>query len=151
MTMKISRVGNTIFISGVIDENADLSSLLQEPAPLSIDFSGVTRINSVGLRSWMRFMALWGDKPLNYLECPIAVTDQIIIIPALRGIKKQVATVLSGLIPYDCPSCKHQADIRIDRSQVVPAMDPDLKSPKCPVCSKPMELVNQDQLDIFRP
>ena len=54
MTMKISRVANTVFISGIIDENADLSALLQEPAPLSIDFSGVTRVNSVGLRTWMR-------------------------------------------------------------------------------------------------
>jgi hypothetical protein len=151
MTMKISRTGNTLFISGIIDENADLSSLLQEQAPLSIDFSGVTRINSVGLRTWMRFMTLWGDKPLNYLECPISVTDQIIIIPALRGIKKQVATVVSGVLPYDCPSCRHQADIRVERSQVVPKTDTAVEHPKCPACSKVMDLVNPDQLDIFKP
>ena len=151
MTMKISRVANTVFISGIIDENADLSALLQEPAPLSIDFSGVTRVNSVGLRTWMRFMTLWGDKPLNYFECPIAITDQIIIIPVLRGIKKQVATIVSGILPYDCPSCKHQADIRVERAQVVPKTDPAVLNPKCPVCSQPMELVNENQLDIFKP
>jgi hypothetical protein len=140
-----------MFISGIIDENADLSALLKEPDPLSIDFSGVTRINSVGLRTWMRFMTMWGDKPLNYLECPIAVTDQIIIIPALRGIKKQAATVVSGVLPYDCPSCKHQADIRVERSRVVPKTDPAVEHPKCPACSHAMDLVNPDQLDIFKP
>jgi hypothetical protein len=149
--MKISRSGNTVFVSGVIDENADLTPLLQEQPPLSIDFSGVSRINSVGLRSWMRFMTLWGDKPLRYLECPIAVTDQLIIIPALRGIKKQIATVVSGHIPYDCSNCKHQADIRVERSSVVPSTHPAILSPKCPSCSHQMQLVNEDQLDIFKP
>ena len=41
MTMKISRSGNTVFVSGVIDENADLTPLLKEQPPLSIDFSAL--------------------------------------------------------------------------------------------------------------
>lgn len=151
MTMKITRSAGVVFLSGVIDENADFSPLLQEEAPLSLNLSGVERVNSVGLRSWMRFMVQWGDKTLKYLECPVVVSDQIAIIPALRGIKSRSAQVISAMIPYECYSCQHQEDLRVTDSQFSPQPDPKALNPECPKCKEEMELVNPGQLSIFEP
>jgi hypothetical protein len=151
MTMKISRSGSIILLSGVIDEHADFMPLMQEPAPLSIDFSGVERINSIGLRSWMRFMTKWADKPLIYLNCPVVISDQLAIIPALRGIKLRAATVESAFIPYDCNKCQHQEDFKVLQKDAHPNPKPDVLNPKCPACSAAMDLVNSDQLNIFEP
>lgn len=151
MTMKITRSAGVVFLSGVIDENSDFSPLLQEQPPLSLNLSGIERVNSVGLRSWMRFMVQWGDKPLKYLECPVVVSDQLAVIPALRGVKSRSALVVSAMIPYECYSCQHQEDLRVTDSQFSPGPDAKALNPECPKCKSEMELVNPGQLSIFEP
>ena len=151
ITMKISRVGSLIQISGVIDEHSDFSTLLSESAPLSIDFSGVERVNSVGLRTWMRFMTQWGDKELIYLKCPVVIVDQLATIPALMGIKKRAALVQSADLAFECDKCGHQEDRCIDRASVDPTPDPSVLQPPCPSCGGTLELINEDQLVIFLP
>jgi len=149
MTMKISRKGGQVFLAGVIDENADFSELLKEQAPLSIDFSRVERINSIGIRSWMMFMTRWGDKPLNYLECPVIIADQLAVTPALRGIKKRAAVIMSAYMTFDCPNCGHQEDFRVAYDQVQPQLMPGAGNPKCSACGSPMGLTHEDQFSIF--
>ena len=149
--MKISRKGGQIFLAGVIDENADFSELLQEQAPLSIDFSGVERINSIGIRSWMMFMTRWGDKPLNYLECPVIIADQLAVTPALRGIKKRASVIMSAYVAFDCSNCRHQEDFRVAYDQVQPHLKPGVANPKCSACGLPMGLIHADQFSIFEP
>lgn len=151
MSLKISHVGDRVLLAGVIDENSDFSPLLKETAPLSIDFSGIQRINSIGLRSWMRFMTQWGTNPLRYLDCPVVISDQLAVIPALRGIKSRIASVVSAFIPYDCPRCQHQEDLRVEQINVHPTVQSSVLSPPCPACKSPMELVNPEQLSIFEP
>lgn len=151
MTMKISRKGNVIFLEGVIDENADFSSLLSETAPLLLNLYGISRINSIGVRSWMKFMTLWGDKPIEYLDCPASITDQISITPVLLGLKKPVARVMSAYVSYACSKCHHQEDLMVARTQVLPQPLPDITSPRCPNCGQGLSMINPDQLAIFRP
>ena len=147
--MNISRSGNVILISGVIDEHADFSPLLTESAPLSLDFSGVERVNSVGLRTWMRFMTLWGDKDLIYLGCPVVIVDQLATIPALMGIKKQAALVQSAYLVFECDKCGHQEDRCIDRAGVHPTPDQLVLEAPCPSCSGKFNLINTDHLVVF--
>ena len=149
--MKISRKGGQVFLAGVIDENADFSELLQEQSPLSIDFSGVERINSIGIRSWMMFMTRWGDKPLNYQECPVIIADQLAVTPALRGIKKRAAVIMSAYVAFDCSNCRHQEDFRVAYDQVQPQLKPGVANPKCSACGSPMGLIHADQFSIFEP
>jgi hypothetical protein len=149
--MNISRVGDTSFLSGVIDEEADFSLILKEPQPANLDFSGIERVNSIGLRSWMHFMSKWGDKPLNYLNCPVSIGDHLATLPALGGIPKRVAVALSAMIPYDCLKCNHSEDFMVKQAEVIPEVLPRVLSPKCRICSGDMELLNPDQLAIFAP
>lgn len=151
MTMKISRKGGVVFLEGVIDENADFSPLLSENPPLQLDLSGVSRINSIGVRSWMKFISLWGDKPMEYLECPIIITDQISITPVLMGLKKPVVKVMSAFISYVCSKCNQQEDLRVSRAQALPIPVPAIVSPTCRACGAALAMINPDQLSIFKP
>jgi anti-anti-sigma regulatory factor len=149
--MKIKREGGIVKISGIIDENADFSSLLAEAAPLTIDFSGVERINSVGVRAWMRFMTQWGDKDMSYVNCSVIITEQLSMIPALLGIKKRVVDVQSAAVAFDCPACGHQEDMMIHSSQVHPVLDPKVSKPGCPNCKQIMETINPEQISLIGP
>lgn len=151
MTMKISRKGDVVFLEGVIDENADFTPLLSENAPLLLNLYGISRINSIGVRSWMKFMTLWGDKPMEYWDCPASITDQISITPVLLGLKMPVARVMSAYISYACSKCHHQEDLMVARAQVFPQPLPDIMSPRCSNCGAAFNMINPDQLAIFRP
>ena len=151
MPMKITRKGGVVFLEGVIDENADFSPLLSEGSPLQLDLSGVVRINSIGVRSWMKFISLWGDKPIEYLECPTIISDQIAITPVLMGIKKPIVKVMSAYISYMCSKCNQQEDIRVARSQVLPHPVSGVVSPPCHNCGAALVMINIDQLSIFKP
>jgi hypothetical protein len=149
--MKIFRAGSVWKISGVIDEHADFSVLLAEQAPLTLDFSEVERVNSVGIRTWMRFMTQWGDKDLIYVACPAVVVDQLSIIPALMGIKRRAAMVQSADISFECSQCGHQEDRSLDRSAVHPNPDSARLSPQCPSCGRTLKMISPDSVSIFLP
>ena len=147
--MEVSRISDIAYLSGVIDEESDFSALLTLPFIQTIDFSGVSRVNSIGLRSWMLFMTKWGDKPLNYMNCTTEISDHLATIPALRGASKRVVAVLSAMIPYDCLKCNHMEDIMVKKAEVVPVTLPKVVSPKCRICSGEMELINPSVVAIF--
>lgn len=112
--MKVEHKGGKVYLSGVINENSDFSPLLNEPAPLKIDFSGVQRINSVGVRSWMRFLSLWGDsKPIEYWECSVVIVDQLSIIGSLRGVRNKIAVMKSLYLPTECGGCGREDELRV--------------------------------------
>lgn len=133
--MNIERKGGKVYLSGVINENSDFSPLLKETSPLKIDFSGVQRINSVGVRSWMKFLSQWGDdKLLEYWECSVVIVDQLSIIGSLRGVRKKVATVKSVYLPSECTSCAKESEVRVSEDDY--RKDPSLLSylKPCPHC-----------------
>lgn len=150
MSMKISRVGDVVFLKGVIDENADFMPLLSEAQPLRLDFYGVSRINSIGVRSWMKFISQWGDQPMEYLECPAMISDQLSITPVLMGLKKTVAKVMSAYFSYACSQCHHQEDRRVARDQVLPVPLSEVLEAPCSNCGSIMGLISPDQLSIFK-
>jgi hypothetical protein len=151
MTMKISRAGASVLLEGVIDENADFSPLLRESAPLRIDFSRVTRINSIGVRSWMKFLTQWGDKSLEYLQCPAVISEQLIVTPVLLGVKKRVAKVVSAYIAFVCPKCNESEDRMVTFDQLFRDVSPETKAPPCKQCGACMTAANSACYSIFDP
>jgi hypothetical protein len=149
--MKISRAGSAVMLEGVIDENADFSPLLKEAAPLRIDFSRVSRINSIGVRSWMKFLTQWGDKSLEYLQCPAAISEQLIVTPVLLGVKKRVAKVVSAQIAFVCPKCQDSEDRMITFDQLFQNVKPETKAPPCRQCGTRMTASNSASYSIFDP
>ena len=150
MSMKISRRANTVVLTGIIDETADFKPLLAESEPLHIDFSGIQRINSIGIRSWMRFLTDWQDKALVYEECPIVISEQIALLPSLRGIKKRCATIAHAVLPAGCVQCGSQEDVRLERADVVPNLSAKASPPRCAKCGGVTEWDCEELLEIFK-
>jgi hypothetical protein len=142
--MQIQKKGDTFYLAGVINENSDFSSLLAESAPLRLNFKGIERINSIGVRSWMRFLTQWNDQPLEYHECSVAIVDQISIISSLRGIRKKAAQVVSAYAPTECLACGREGEVLITQADF--KRDPSLLTllAPCPHCKGAHQYVISD-------
>ncbi len=108
--IKIEERGDKVYLIGALNEYGDLSSLITKPAPLTLNLKGVSRINSIGVRNFLKFLSGWGDKALKLEECTVEFIDQVNMIPSLLGVKQQ-AEIISLHIPYECGSCDHEGEI----------------------------------------
>jgi len=136
--LEFQKKNGVVYVSGHIDEYADFSGLLQEDAPLTLNFKELKRLNSVGVRNLLGFIHQWGDKPLIYQECPDVLMDQISMVQDLLGFGKRVATIESFFAPYVCIKCEHEKDFLVDISALV-ANKLNLKDETCPKCQSEME------------
>ena len=96
-------VGCRLEVRGYIDDEADFQSLSEALSfPLRIELSGVERINSLGVRRWLRFMADASSRgPIELIGCAEVMVDQFNQINGLVG----NATVRSVMAPYGCDNC----------------------------------------------
>lgn len=94
-------------VRGDIDESVDFSALPDEPVEL--DLSGVKRINSTGIRKWVR----WKDQrttAITLREIPCSVVVELSLVPAMaRGL-----AVRSVMAPYYDPQTDTPMEILID-------------------------------------
>ena len=95
---------------------------------IRLDLSGVTRVNSVGLRSWLE-AARDGtsDRHVIYERCSLAMVRQINLIPTLLD----QGTVASFLAPYVCPTCKLETVELLTPQQVRDSGAPAVTCPQC--------------------
>ena len=91
-------------LRGEIDENADLEPLLALMRDdVELDLADIRRINSCGVRVWVRFMRDLDDAlRVTLSRCAPPVVDQLNTISNFRG----RAEVASFLAPYICQSCQ---------------------------------------------
>jgi len=80
--LTITEKGGFVFLDGVFDEYADFSSLKAICEPIRFNLRAVRRINSIGMRNLLSFLIEWGDRALEYHECPTDFIEQINMIPA---------------------------------------------------------------------
>src|SRR5262245_53899520 len=96
--------GNHLTISGTIDEKAQLVRLLEhaKDQTLVLDLGGVTFINTVGIREWIRMLqqATGAQIRIEALRVAEPIVHQLNIVPAARG-----AIVTSFFAPYECDHC----------------------------------------------
>jgi anti-anti-sigma regulatory factor len=128
---------------GRIDESAHLDALADTLAAreLVIDSAGVTFINSVGVRDWIRLMRGLVDRGAGVVleACSEPVVSQLNMIPAARA-GVQIASVH---VPYLCDACG------LDAAMLVPvaAYADELRKMKppvlrCPECGGVMTLAD---------
>src|SRR5689334_16178520 len=85
--IKIVEKEGIFHLSGILNEYADFSALLTQKEPLRLDMREVTRLNSIGIRNLLKFLADWSPRKFIYLNCPSEFIDQVNMIPALLGNK----------------------------------------------------------------
>jgi hypothetical protein len=99
--------GLMVELNGTIEENVDLEALIGSfQGELTVKCRGITRINSVGLKTWIRYFQEIRNqgKVFRFIECSHPVIEQLNMISnfACGG------EVVSILLPYSCTKCQNE-------------------------------------------
>jgi len=136
--LTVNRTADGFALTGVIDEAASLAELLPgTPGRLRIDLTGVTFINSLGVREWIRFLASAAKAGIAVELARVSepLIQQLNMIVAARG----QAEVLSFFAPYACDACGREESLLIElapnRASLARGEAP---AAKCPECGAPM-------------
>lgn len=112
--MTILAQGDALVLAGAIDEAAALHELVgrAQAGRLVLDLGGVTFINSLGVRDWIRMQAQAQQARLAVELRRVAepLVHQLNMIIATRG----NATVASFFAPYACDACGREESLLID-------------------------------------
>jgi hypothetical protein len=134
-------------IGGAIDEHAQLTPLLRwsNSRVLVLDVGGVTFINSLGVREWVRLQSTARDTNVRIELRRVAevLIHQLNIVPAARA----ASEVKSCFATYVCDNCGDEHDELIDieanRAQLAKLQAPPAK---CRACNKPAALAEAPEL-----
>lgn len=133
MRLDVKVAGNRVTMAGRIDDTASFADLPgQLPAgEVVIDTEGVTFINSIGMREWIKLVrALKGRVRLDRVAD--VLMTQMNLIAELAG----AVTISSFHAQYVCPSCGAETQPLVEASGQLATM-PALP---CPECRSAMEL-----------
>jgi anti-anti-sigma regulatory factor len=138
--LSIETRGDTVYLAGVIDESATLQELAGRAVAsrgLILDLGGVTFINSLGVREWIRMQQAAQGLGVGFELRRVAVplVHQLNIVPATRA----AAMVTSFFAPYECEDCDAEHDMVLD-VRLHGADLARMRAPKlpCPDCKRPM-------------
>ncbi len=135
-SLEWSQKDGRVWLSGRIDENAELDRLSEELGraagrSVTLDLGGLTRINSIGVRAWMDFVS-GSDRTITLERCPPVFVEQLNAIANFAG-KAQIASIRCD---YECDADGEGflVDITVEdaRAGKVPL------SPRCPRCGVEM-------------
>ena len=135
VTQEQSNRGLLVKIVGAIEENVDLETLIGPVSGLlQIHCRGITRINSVGVKMWMRYFQSLHKKniEIEFLECSPAVVEQLNLISNFTC----GGNVVSILLPFVCTKCKNDfvASMTTQELRAAQLVIPALKCEK-PECA----------------
>jgi len=137
--LTVTPQGDALMLAGSIDETADLMGLLGQArgGRLALDLGGVTFINSLGVRDWIRMQATATQHGLAIELRRVAevVIHQLNMIIATRG----TARVTSFFAPYACDRCGREDSLLVDAMASAAGLA-RLEPPPmtCPECGGPM-------------
>lgn len=99
--------GLQVKLSGTIEESVNLEEIIGTfSGQLVVNCRGITRINSVGVKTWIRyFQALKAQgHSFSFVECPHPIIEQMNVISNFSCGGK----VESVLLPYSCSKCEKE-------------------------------------------
>jgi anti-anti-sigma regulatory factor len=140
--LQIETAGDRVTFAGRIDETAHLAALAAQlpPGPVVLVPEGVTFVNSVGLREWIRFLRALreGGHAVSLERVADVLMTQMNLIGELRGL-----AVRSFHAQYECLACRNEDQ---------PLVDATLPPVPCKECGSPMQLADfpERYLTIFR-
>jgi len=121
-----------IRLTGSIEETVDFDKLLgPPPAELWINCREIQRINSVGVKGWIKYFQTAQAKgtQLKFLECSTAIVEQINLISNFTC----GGVVESIFVPFSCTTCKGELIglFKCDDLKKIQLKLPALKCSKC--------------------
>ena len=119
-------------LSGSIEESVNFEQMIGEPpAELHVNCKGVPRINSVGIKAWIKYFQSVEAKgtKIVFQECSTAIVEQINLISNFTC----GGEVESIYIPFSCEHCKSEL-VGLFKTEVLKQIAfkiPELKCSKC--------------------
>jgi hypothetical protein len=137
--LEVKLRGSRAVFAGRLDDAARLGELVSQlpPGDVVIDAAGVSFVNSVGMREWIRLVRALRDRGPIALE---AVSEVLITqmnqISQFRGVR-----IISFYAAYLCPSCGAESNQLVDAVAQAAALR-QMKVPRmpCPECKAAMDL-----------
>jgi anti-anti-sigma regulatory factor len=131
----VTEQGDALVLAGAIDETAALHELVGRArgGRLALDLAGVTFINSLGVRDWIRMQAAAQQAGLavELRRVSEPIVHQLNMIIATRG----TAQVTSFFAPYACDACGREESLLVDatlhRERLVRLDPPPMTCPEC--------------------
>jgi anti-anti-sigma regulatory factor len=128
-----------LVLAGAIDETAGLTTLLAraQGGRLALDLGGVTFINSLGVRDWIRMQSAATQQgvQLELRRVAEVIVHQLNMIIATRG----TAKVTSFFAPYACDACGREESLLVDAVASAPQLAALQPPPMtCPECAAQM-------------
>jgi anti-anti-sigma regulatory factor len=141
-----------VTLAGRIDDTAALGPIAERvaPGPLVLDTGGVTFINSVGVREWIRLLRALRERGVEVVHQHVAdvLMTQMNLIRELAGER-----IASFHAQYVCPACGAEPAPLVDVATHLDALR-RLEPPRlpCPECGAAMELGDfaEKYLSVFR-
>ncbi len=119
-------------LSGSIEETVNLEELIgATPQEVHVNSKEVTRINSVGVKGWIKYFQSLQTKgvKLKFQECSTAIVEQINLISNFTC----GGEVESIYVPFACVNCKAELIALFKTADLDPGNLnlPELKCTKC--------------------
>jgi len=126
--------GNILVVrlAGSIEESVNFDQLIgAPPAELHVICKEVPRINSVGVKAWIKYFqgAQAKGTKLKFMECSTAIVEQINLISNFTC----GGQVESIFVPFSCVNCKSEL-VGLFKTEDLKKLQlqlPDLKCTKC--------------------
>lgn len=137
----VEQAGDTsvVKLAGFLDENNDLNELVAKiPAGIAeIDLGGVERINSVGIRDWVNWIAALESNGTRtvLVACSPAIVAQINLVKNFTG----NGAVKSFQVPLHCRECDEEMTILVQTAEMTGAGAEPPSCP-CPTCGRAMDI-----------
>tara|TARA_R110002073_G_scaffold336557_1_gene535417 strand:+ start:11423 stop:12460 length:1038 start_codon:yes stop_codon:yes gene_type:complete len=133
MTYNVTSKGeiSMVTLAGVIDEQSDFSSLLEEVVgDVEVSLDEVRRVNSSGLLRWLSFVHGVNDRGgmITLKGCRPHFVEQLNMVYQLAGNQGQVA---SFYVPYVCEKCDVETEILLRAGEVRGRWAPKRNCPTC--------------------
>lgn len=119
-------------ISGSIEESVNFDQLIgPPPAELHVNCKEIPRINSVGVKAWIKYFQAAQAKgtKIKFIECSSAIVDQLNLISNFSA----GGVVESIYVPFSCTNCKTEL-MGLFKSEDLKKLNfeiPELKCSKC--------------------
>lgn len=125
----------TVRLVGTLDERADLDvSLGKLPARVVVQCRDLTRINSNGTRTWVKYFHQASADGVRFCfqECSPIVVQQLNLVSNFIPVQSEIESVCA---PYLCSSCKTQFT-GVLKPEELRKMNFKLPVISCPKCAQ---------------
>jgi anti-anti-sigma regulatory factor/DNA-directed RNA polymerase subunit RPC12/RpoP len=127
--------GNVLLVrlSGSIEESVNFDQLIgPPPAELHVNCKEIPRINSVGVKAWIKYFQTAQAKgtKVRFLECSTAIVEQINLISNFTA----GGVIESIYVPFSCTNCKSEL-VGLFKTEDLKKMNMNLPELKCTKCA----------------